>query len=70
MAEATDWVTTVRKEVLKTCTTSVDGFPSFFPPEEVNPAGFFGVEAADRLLRLKKRLDPENVFRKGLPQLC
>jgi hypothetical protein len=38
------------------------GFPSFFPPDQVDVEWFFSVKGAARLQGLKTRLDPEICF--------
>jgi hypothetical protein len=45
------------------------GFPSFFPPDQVDVEQFFGAQGATRLRRLKTRLDPDNMFCHVLPGL-
>jgi hypothetical protein len=44
-------------------------FPSFSPQNEVEPVIFLGPKAADRLARLKRRVDGGDFFGKSFPRL-
>ncbi|CAH0051574.1 unnamed protein product [Clonostachys solani] len=64
LAESTAWVRGLLVHLSKLECHRREGFPAFSPPDDVHPADFFGVEAAQRLFQVKKRLDPGNFFSK------
>ncbi|KAJ6086684.1 hypothetical protein N7467_005598 [Penicillium canescens] len=69
VAEVTTWVKRLEKSIDEYGITLQGGFPSFFPPDQVDVEWFFGVKGAARLRGLKTRLDPENLFHHALPRL-
>lgn len=69
LAQTTVWAMNMEQEVERSGEVIKGGFPSFHPPQAVDPVGFFGEEAAIRLRVLKKRLDSEGMFRSGMPGL-
>ncbi|PIG83280.1 oxidoreductase [Aspergillus arachidicola] len=66
ITEASNWAKQLRREIEERELALDGGFPSFFPPEQIDVEQFFGVQATDRFRRLKDRLDPDNVFSGGM----
>ncbi|OGM42544.1 oxidoreductase [Aspergillus bombycis] len=66
IAAASGWAKRLRKEIEERGLALDGGFPSFFPPKQIDVEQFFGMQAAERLRRLKGRLDPVNVFSGGM----
>lgn len=69
VSEAIAWVRELEHAMDKNKIALEGGFPSFFPPGQVDIVQFFGEQTLEKLRQLKNRLDPENVFCKGLPRL-
>lgn len=69
-ADAATWVTQLEEAIDQNglCLQG-GGFPSFFPPDQVDVERFFGKRGAARLRCLKARLDPDDVFCQELPGL-
>lgn len=70
LADAATWVTQLEQAIDQNglCLQG-GGFPSFFPPDQVDIERFFGTRGAARLRRLKTRLDPDDLFCQALPGL-
>ncbi|KAL4919651.1 hypothetical protein BDW62DRAFT_216797 [Aspergillus aurantiobrunneus] len=68
LADAASWVTELEEAIDQGGFSFQGGFPSFWPPEQVDVERFFGRGAA-RLRRLKARLDPDNVLPQAMPGL-
>ncbi|CAG8171746.1 unnamed protein product [Penicillium nalgiovense] len=69
VSNAATWVTELRDAIDQDGLSLQGGFPSFFPPGQVDLEQFFGAQGATRLRRLKARLDPDNIFCHSLPGL-
>ncbi|KAE8329991.1 hypothetical protein BDV39DRAFT_213462 [Aspergillus sergii] len=66
ITEASSWAKQLRRKIEERELALDGGFPSFYPPEQIDVEQFFGVQATDRLRRLKGRLDPDNVVSGGM----
>ncbi|KAL1863015.1 hypothetical protein Daus18300_008171 [Diaporthe australafricana] len=69
LSHTAEWVTNLKGSISTSGTLMNHAFPSFAPQDEVDPVAFFGPEAADRLFRLKRRLDGDDLFHKGFSRL-
>lgn len=69
VSNAATWATELRDAVDQDGLSLQGGFPSFFPPDQVDVEQFFGAQGAARLRHLKARLDPDNIFCHALPGL-
>jgi hypothetical protein len=69
VSNAATWATELRDAIDRDGLSLQGGFPSFFPPDQVDVEEFFGAQGAARLRRLKARLDPDNIFCHALPGL-
>lgn len=66
VTDATHWAKRLSRDIEERGLTLDGGFPSFFPPEQIDVEQFFGMQATEKLKHLKSRLDPENVFSSGM----
>ncbi|KAE8423348.1 hypothetical protein BDV36DRAFT_307743 [Aspergillus pseudocaelatus] len=66
VTDATHWAKRLSRELEERGLALDGGFPSFFPPEQIDVEQFFGMQATENLKRLKSRLDPDNVFSGGM----
>ncbi|OJJ70350.1 hypothetical protein ASPBRDRAFT_208113 [Aspergillus brasiliensis CBS 101740] len=69
LADAARWVIELEEALDQNGLSLPGGFPSFWPPDQVDVEQFFGEEKASRLRQLKVRLDPDNLFHLALPGL-
>ncbi|KAH8773482.1 hypothetical protein F5883DRAFT_661263 [Diaporthe sp. PMI_573] len=69
LSQATDWVNVLKKRISSSGVLLSHSFPRFSPQNEVEPVIFLGPKAADRLARLKRRVDGGDFFGKSYPRL-
>ncbi|KAL5364199.1 hypothetical protein BJX96DRAFT_156912 [Aspergillus floccosus] len=69
LADAARWATDMVEAIDHNGLSLSGGFPSFWPPDQVDIEGFFGDKVAGRLRQLKARLDPNDIFCRGMPGL-
>lgn len=62
LPQATDWVRDLKERTLSSGPLLSPRFRSFLPHKEVEPVTFFGPEAADMLVRLKRRVESGDMF--------
>lgn len=67
--ESSSWVGRLETAISRLDCSISNGFPAFCPPDQVDPPEFFKPDSAQRLYRLKQRLDPDNVFARSFPRL-